>query len=199
MSPFRRADALAAIANPPAEVAALESRSHLHLASRRSRLNGVANQGLGQVPERIGVGPRRRFGRFQLALEADSPRLAFLSETCQASAENLRRTAGTGPQRGWAGDEHEVAENPVSPLRLAKDDPQGPVGFRVLGPPQEQLGSADDHGQGIVELMTGARGKLTQGLELGLTDPGFIVVNLLTDRRHDRLQPPLQRRLPGHE
>jgi len=199
VSPFGRADALAAIADPPAEVVALESRTDLHFASRGRRLNGVANQRLGQVTERIGIGPRWRFSLFQLALETDASRLAFLSKARQASAKYLRRTAGTGPQRRWAGDKHQVAKNPVRPLRLAEDDSQGSAGLGLLGPPEEQLGSTDDHGQGIVELVPGPRGKLGKGLELVIPDPGFVVVNLLSDRRDDRLQPPLQDPLSGHE
>ena len=40
-----------------------------------------------------------------------------------------------------------------------------------VSPDHQQLGAADDHGQGVVQLVTGPGGELGQGVELRLAEP----------------------------
>ena len=186
------ADTLAAIADPPAQMITFNLRSHLHFAALWCCLNGVANQRLGQVTKSIRIGPRLGFGVFQLALETYAPSLAFFSKTGQASAKNLRGPAGSGPQRGRAGDKDQVAQNSMRPLRLAEHDSERFAGLGVLRPPQQELGTTDNHRQWIVQLVPGARGKFGQGLQLPITDPCLVVVFLFSNRQHDCPQPSFQ-------
>ena len=122
------------------------------------------------------------------------PRVAFFLELAQACPENLRGTACAGPRGRGAGDEHEVSKNAVSTLGLAEDDTERSLGFGVVGAAEQQLRPADDHGQGIVELMAGTRGELGERFELVILEPGLLVTDLLPESRHDGAEPPLQDR-----
>jgi hypothetical protein len=89
VSPFHRTDALAAVADPPPQLVCLASRTHLDLSTGGSGLDGVANQGLGQVIQGIRIRPGLRLGLVQLADQANPPGVAFLLEARQARSEDL--------------------------------------------------------------------------------------------------------------
>ena len=89
----------------------------------------------------------------------------------QRSPSSSGGLQGPRPRGGRAGDEHQVAEDPVGPLGLAEDDPERARDLGVLRPGQEQLGAADDHGQRVVQLVAGAGGELAERVQLPPTQP----------------------------
>src|SRR4051812_43310552 len=135
----------------------------------------------------------------ELAVEPDAARVAFFLEPAQACTENLRGTACAGPRGRGAGDEHEVSKNAVSTLGLAQDDTERSLSFGVVGAAEQQLRPADDHRQGIVELMAGTCGELGERLEFFILEPGLLVTNLLPESRHDGAKTALLDRSVGHQ
>ena len=61
----------------------------------------------------------------------------------------------------------------MSAARLAEDDAQRPHVSGSSVRASRELGAADDHRQGIIELVAGAAGELAQGLQLQLPQPIF--------------------------
>ena len=106
----------------------------------------------------------------------------------------MARSRGRG-----AGDEHEVSENAVSTLGLAEDDTERSLGFGIVRAAEQQLRPADDHRQGIIELMAGTGGELGERLEFFILESGLIVTDLLRQCRHDRAKPALLERSVGHD
>ena len=56
----------------------------------------------------------------------------------------------------------------MSAPRLVEDDAERARRFGVVGAGEQELSAADDHRQGIVELVAGPGGELAQGVELAL-------------------------------
>ena len=59
-------------------------------------------------------------GFVDLARQPDSSRGAFLLEVANRVAQQLGRPASPQPARGWAADEHQVAEDAMSATRLVE-------------------------------------------------------------------------------
>ncbi len=95
-----RIEPSAAVAEPPQELVFLHSRPDLDLAPGWRGLERVADQDIGDVPQGVGVDPRR-WNRFvQLARETNSSRGAFLLHLPHRVAQQVRRAAGPGPGAG---------------------------------------------------------------------------------------------------
>ena len=68
----------------------------------------------------------------------------------------------------------------MSASRLAEDDAERPHRFGVVGAGEQELSAADDHRQGIVELVAGPPRELAQGLQLALPQPILFGFDRLT-------------------
>ena len=77
-------------------------------------------------------------------------------------------------------------------LGLAEDDPQRSAGLRIGGPAQQQLGTTDDHGERIVQLVARPGGEFGKGLQLAVPQPVLSFVEVLPHRRDEALQPLLE-------
>ncbi len=74
----------------------------------------------------------------------------------------------------------------MSTPRLTEDDAKRPHRFGIVGAGEQELSAADDHREGIVELVAGPPRKLAQGLELAMPEPFLFVyrsVDAATRRR----------------
>src|SRR5262249_23962314 len=84
MSTIRRGDSPDVVPEPPPQLISLPTRTDLDPPAGRNRLNGVAQERVGNVAQRIEVGPGPGFSWLQLAREANSPGRTFLCDPHQA-------------------------------------------------------------------------------------------------------------------
>ena len=56
----------------------------------------------------------------------------------------------------------------MRPLGLAKDDAQGAADVQVVSPSEQQLGTAHDHRERIVQLVASPRREFGQGAQLAV-------------------------------
>ena len=118
------------------------------------------------MPQGIGVGPDLELVGPRLGDQPDAPLVGLVAEVAEAVADDLVGLAEAGTGFGRAGDVHQVAEDAMGTLRLGEDRAERTDRAGVGLVHQEQLGTADDDGQGIVQLVARPGGELGQGIEL---------------------------------
>ena len=126
------------------------------------------------MPQGIGVGPDLELGPAHLGDQPHAPLVGAVAEVAEAVADDLLGLAEAGPGFGRPGDVHQVAKDAMGTLRLGEDGAERTNGAGVGLAHQQQLGAADDDGQGIVQLVARPGGELGQGIELRLAEPRLL-------------------------